>query len=121
MVFSIFGLQDQGNSYTTKTLHFKMLFSIMPAMGIRIRRIVKYRIEASWPIVMKGCSTGCPPIHVSVSRSAARSQKRHWLMGRNIIPRCFDVCSSGIMARIKIDRSRARTPPNLFGMDRRMA
>lgn len=93
----------------------------MPAMGMRIKRIVKYRIEASWPIAMKGCSTGCPPIHVSVSKSATKSQKRNWLMGRNIIPRCFDVWSSGIIARIKIDRSKARTPPSLLGIDRRIA
>lgn len=39
--FSIFGLQDQGNYYTTKTLHFSKLFSIMLVAGIKIRRIVK--------------------------------------------------------------------------------
>lgn len=39
--FSIFGLQDQGNCYTTKTLHFNKLFSIMLAAGIKIRRIIK--------------------------------------------------------------------------------
>ena len=39
--FSIFGLQDQSNYYTTKTLHFNMLFSIMLIIGIRTRRIMK--------------------------------------------------------------------------------
>lgn len=58
-----------------------------PEMGIRIRMIKKYKIEASCPMVMNGCSTGWPPIHVSVSRSATSSQNRHWLSGRNIILR----------------------------------
>lgn len=70
---------------------------------------------------MKGCSTGWPPIHVSVRRSATRSQNRHWLIGRNVMLRCFEVCNSGIVARIRIDRTRAITPPNLFGIDRRIA
>ena len=39
--FSIFGLQDQSNCYTTKTLHFNMLFSIMLVIGMRTRRIMK--------------------------------------------------------------------------------
>lgn len=51
-MFSVFGLQDQGNDYTTKTLHFRMLFSIMLVMGISTSRIVKYRIEASWPMMI---------------------------------------------------------------------
>lgn len=72
-------------------------------------------------MMMKGCSTGCPPIHVSVRRSATSSQKRHWLSGRNIMLRCFDVCKSGMRARIRIDRTRASTPPSLLGMDRRIA
>lgn len=70
---------------------------------------------------MKGCSTGCPPIHVSVRRSATSNQNRHWLSGRNIMLRCFDVWSSGMRARIKMDSTRASTPPNLFGIDRRIA
>lgn len=78
-------------------------------------------MEASCPIIMKGCSTGCPPIHVSVSRSATRSQNRHWLRGRNIIPRCLDVCRRGIMARIRMEKISASTPPSLLGMDRRIA
>ena len=53
--------------------------------------IAKYRTEATWPIRMNGCSTGCPPIHVSVIRSATRIQNRHWLMGRKVMLRCLDV------------------------------
>ena len=90
-------------------------------IGIRINRMAKYRMEAIWPMIIKGCSTGCPPIHVSVIRSAVRSQNEHWLSGRNIIPRCLDVWSIGISARIRMENTRARTPPSLFGMDRRIA
>lgn len=72
-------------------------------------------------MMMNGCSTGCPPIHVSVSRSATRIQKRVWLIGRNIMLRCFDVWRRGMIARIAIDRMRARTPPSLFGIERRIA
>lgn len=68
-----------------------------------------------------GCSTGCPPIHVRVNRSATSSQNRHWLRGRKVILRCLDVWSRGIIIRIRIERTRARTPPNLFGIDRRIA
>lgn len=35
--------------------------------------------------------------------------------------RCFEVCSRGIITRTRIDRIRASTPPNLLGMDRRIA
>lgn len=44
-----------------------------------------------------------------------------WLRGRNIIVRCFDVCSSGISASTRMDRISANTPPNLLGIERRIA
>lgn len=71
--------------------------------------------------MMNGCSTGWPPIHVSVRRSATRIQNKHWLIGRNIMLRCFDVWRRGMTARMAIDRTRASTPPSLLGMERRMA
>ena len=120
-MFSFFGLQDQSILYTTKTLHLSRRFSIMPEMGIRIRRVEKYRMEASWPMVMNGCSTGWPPIHVRVRRSATRSQNRHWLSGRNIIPRCLEVWRIGMIASTRMESTRARTPPSLLGMDRIIA
>lgn len=78
-------------------------------------------IDASCPMIIYGCSTGCPPTHVSVSRFATRIQNRHWLNGRNIILRCLDVCSRGMRMRIRIERTRARTPPSLLGIDRKIA
>ena len=55
-------------------------------------------------MVMKGCSTGCPPIHLRVSRSATKNQNRHWPSGWNVIPRCFEVWSRGMIARIRMER-----------------
>ena len=77
--------------YTTGTYHFIKLFSIRPAAGIRTRIMEKYEIDASWPMMMNGCSTDCPPIHVRISKSITSIQNRHWLIGRNIRLRCFAV------------------------------
>lgn len=42
--------------------------------GIKVIMIRKYIIEAVWPMAMNGCSTGWPPIHVRVNRSATSVQ-----------------------------------------------
>lgn len=102
-------------------LHFKILFSTMLESGIRIRIIVKYKTDATCPIIINGCSTGWPPIQVSVRRSATKSQYMHWLMGRKIILRCLELWRNGTIARIRIERTRATTPPSLLGIDRRIA
>lgn len=78
-------------------------------------------MDANWPIIMNGYSTGCPPIQVSVNRSATKIQNTHWLSGRNIMLRCLDMCRMGNNIRMRIERTRANTPPSLLGMDRRMA
>lgn len=78
-------------------------------------------MDASWPIMINGCSTGCPPIHVRMRRLATRIQYRIWVIGRNVRLRCFEVCNRGMKAKIKIDRTRATTPPSLLGMERRIA
>ena len=41
--------------------------------------------------------------------------------GRTIMLGCLDVWSRGIRIRIRIDKTRARTPPSLLGIDRRIA
>lgn len=35
--------------------------------------------------------------------------------------RCFDVWSMGMRIKMRIERTRARTPPSLLGIDRRIA
>lgn len=70
-------------------------------------------IGASWPMIINGYSTGCPPIQVSRSRSATRIQYIVCVNGLKIIAWCLDVCRRGRIARIKIDNIKASIPPNL--------
>ena len=51
----------------------------------------KYEMEASWPMIINGCSTGWPPIQVKISRLATRIQYKICVIGRNIRLRCFEV------------------------------
>lgn len=55
------------------------------------------------------------------NRLATRIQKRTCEIGRNINPRCFEVCRRGRRARMRIDSTKAITPPSLLGIERRMA
>lgn len=70
---------------------------------------------------MKGCSAGIPPIHVRINTSMTRVQNKTCENGRNVIARCLDVWRNGTTRRIRMEARRARTPPNLFGIDRRIA
>lgn len=71
--------------------------------------------------MIKGCSTGIPPIHVKITTSATSVQNRNCVTGRKVRLRCFDVWRIGTTIRTKIEDRSARTPPSLFGIDRRMA
>ena len=53
--------------------------------------VMKYIMDATWPMVMRGWVTGWLPIQVRVSRIVIRSQNRNWLSGRNIILCCLDL------------------------------
>lgn len=97
------------------------LFSSQPANGLKIRNSVKYRIEATCPMITKGCSTGMPPIQVRIATSATRVQNRNCDRGRKVSPCCLEVWSRGTSIRIRMEKSSARTPPSLLGIDRRMA
>lgn len=103
--------------------HFKfmVLFSNQPVRGLKIRKREKYSAEAICPMMINGCSTGIPPIHVKITTSATRVQNRSWEMGRKVRPCCLDVCNRGTTISTRMERRRAKTPPNLFGIDRRMA
>lgn len=72
-------------------------------------------------MIMKGCSTGMPPIHVKINTSATRIQNRNCVSGRNVRLRCLDVWRIGMIINTRIEDSRARTPPSLFGIERRIA
>lgn len=101
--------------------HSRALFSSQPAKGVRTKKRKKYRNDATCPMIIKGCSTGIPPIHVKIRTSATRAQNRNCVRGRNVRLRCFDVWRMGTTKRTRIDERRARTPPSLFGIERRMA
>lgn len=77
--------------------------------------------EAVWPIIMNGSSTGWPPIHVKIRVLATRVQKKAFVSGRNVRLRCLEVWRIGMRNKTKIEKSKARTPPSLFGIERRMA
>jgi len=101
--------------------HARALFSAQPARGIRIRKMRKYRTEATCPMIMKGCSTGIPPIQVRIATSATRVQNSSCVRGRKVRLRCFDVWRRGTSIRMRIENRRAKTPPSLLGIERRMA
>lgn len=101
--------------------HPRALFSSQPARGARTRNRKKYRKEAICPMIIKGCSTGMPPIQVRIATSATRVQNKNCVRGRNVRPRCLDVCRMGTTISTRMEANRARTPPSLLGIDRRIA
>lgn len=72
-------------------------------------------------MIMNGSSTGCPPIHVRIAVLAIKDQKKIFAMGRNMRERSLEVWMRGIKKRIRIEKRRARTPPSLLGIERRIA
>lgn len=101
--------------------HSRALFSVIPARGNKTRNREKYSTDATCPIIIKGCSTGTPPIHVRISMSATSTQNSIWVRGRNVRPRCLEVCRKGTTIRTRIENSSARTPPSLLGIERKIA
>ena len=94
---------------------------MMLVTGISTKIKRKYKIDASCLIMMKGSSTGCPPVHVSVSRSATNTQNKNRLRSQNVMLCCLDVWSTGINARFRIENNRAKYPPSFLGIDLRIA
>lgn len=78
-------------------------------------------MEASCPIIIRGSSTGWPPIQVSTIIVEIKAQNKVLVIGRKAIVRCREVWRLGIRKRTKIENRRAKTPPSLLGMERRMA
>jgi len=78
-------------------------------------------MEAICPIIMNGYSTGCLPIQVSTMNVAISIQNIIWERGRKADESFFDVCRKGIRNQTRIEASRAITPPNFLGIDRRIA
>lgn len=72
-------------------------------------------------MMIKGCSTGMPPIQVRITTSATSTQNKNCVKGRNVRLRCLDVWRMGTTISTRIEDNRARTPPSLFGIERKMA
>lgn len=52
---------------------------------------------------------------------AIRVHVKNWVIGRKADPWCLETCRMGTANSTSIEANRATTPPNLFGMDRRIA
>lgn len=71
--------------------------------------------------MMNGCSTGWLPTHVRMRRLATRVQNRSCESGRKVMARCLDLWSRGVKNSTRTEAARASTPPNLLGIERRIA
>lgn len=72
-------------------------------------------------MIMYGSSTGIPPIHVRIATFAISAQNRNWVTGRKVKLRCLEVWRMGTTIRTRMEARRARTPPSLLGIERRIA
>lgn len=83
--------------------------------------IRKYKTVKICPIPSRGGSTGLAPIQVSKNTIVTRDQNMNLLIGYAAEDRIFRFIEKERVRRIKIDMIRAITPPNLLGIDRRIA
>jgi len=74
----------------------------------------------NFPIVSYGASTGFAPIHVKIMNELKNIQMFILYSGFIFAVFLYFFMIGKIMI-IKMDISRATTPPSLFGIDRRMA
>lgn len=77
--------------------------------------------EKICPRYTNGSSTGRAPSHVRISHTLICHQKKTLFPGYSLIPRNLLLYSRGQIYRIKIDKAKAATPPNLLGIDRKIA
>jgi len=69
------------------------------------------------PIPSKGLSTVFAPIHVNTKITEIKNQNLNFLKGRNFLLFLFPKTK---IDKIKIEAAKARTPPSLEGIDRRI-
>lgn len=98
-----------------------IFFSITEMVGKIIVNRPKYVIEAICPSTTNGYSTGCLPIQVNIRNVATSIQKAACDNGRNEFDSFCEVFKIGSKNRTRMAAMRAITPPNLLGIDRRMA
>ena len=104
-------------SYFPSTIRF----SISPNIGFITKKYIKYNTDAICPIATYGSSTTCPPIYVNITKSATNTQNITLLIGLNCLL-LIGLCSiNGITNNTNNDANNAKTPNNLFGIDRKIA
>ena len=70
---------------------------------------------------MYGSSTGRAPIHVNKITVIINLQKNTFFTGINLFLLNWSLEIKGKVIKIAIEKTKASTPPNLLGIDRRMA
>lgn len=73
------------------------------------------------PIIIKGISTGRAPIHVKIIMMATKIQNEIFINGFKAEDAVDGWLVRGRVIKIKIEATRAMTPPNLFGIERKIA
>lgn len=96
-------------------------FSNSDVIGIASMKSRKYIEEDICPIKINGSSTGWLPIQVKTIKIVVRDQKSVCDAGRKVLAWFLEVCSRGTKNKTRIDANKAITPPNFFGIERRMA
>jgi len=81
---------------------------------------VKYSTLRIWPVFSYGASTGFAPIHVSIRKIPASSQKRGFFWGLYFLDSEGYLDAMGPI-RYSRDANMARTPPSFDGIDRKIA
>lgn len=56
-----------------------------------------------------------------IATFATSAQNRNWVTGRKVRLRCLEVWRMGTTIRTRIEAKRARTPPSLLGIERKIA
>jgi hypothetical protein len=73
-----------------------------------------------WPVISYGYSTGLAPIQVRIRKLMDKNQNVIFCKGLNLLDILFCFLN-GMIAMMRIDMTRAITPPSLLGIDRRIA
>jgi hypothetical protein len=86
-----------------------------------IKKYEKYKTVRICPIITYGSSTGRAPIQVNKDAITINLQNKNLLIGYIFDALKLKMFVKGTIIKIKIERTRATTPPNLLGIDRRIA
>lgn len=81
---------------------------------------MKYKTLVSWPIRIYGSSTGFPPIQVKMKHSPINIQNNSFRLGLIAVELNL-VEAIGSINKIAIAATSLTTPPNLLGIDRKIA